>query len=198
MGVPLEPGFLQIAGHEIGRQARDLGQLIAERLLVEAGRGNRDDPRDPAARHREADKPGDVRVLFHITVVGGLMSVEPPALAWMRSRAPFEREQAGGRLGQRGDDEPAARPGVGADLPPAHRGRRLSAEFRVRAKLYRLSRRGRQAWASCGPTANCFGYLSSPLFSWPRRPRWRRRRSPAWPWGRWCTPRPGRPCCRRW
>src|ERR1700722_19278471 len=135
MGVPLEPGFLQIAGHEIGRQARDLGQRIVERLLVEAGRRHREDPRDPAARQREADTPGDVRVLFHITVVGGLMSVEPPALAWMRSRAPFEREQAGGRLGQRRDDEPAARQGVGADLPPAHRGRRLSAEFRVRAKL---------------------------------------------------------------
>lgn len=53
----------------------------------------------------------------------------------LRRAVALEREQAGGGLRERGDDEPASGQGVRADLPPAHDDHRLP--FRVHAKRYR-------------------------------------------------------------
>src|SRR5262249_37299341 len=93
---------------------------FGEGLLALPQRGRREEVRDPAPPEGGAEGQGRDRVADQAFPVGGLVCVQPCSIPWVRGRPPVQGYQARGRLGQRGDDEPAGREGIRADSPPAH------------------------------------------------------------------------------
>jgi hypothetical protein len=139
VGGGSEPDLQQIGGDFFGPQVRDEPQFVAERRFALADGRHRDEHRSPPVPGGDSDERGDDRVVLRVVAVSGVVNVEPLTFARMRRHAAFEREQAGGGLGERRDDEPAGGQAVGADLPPPHDGHR-PLRFRLHAKPYRPGR----------------------------------------------------------
>ena len=166
----------QVRGHPLRGGGTDLGQLGRERLLAVAQRGGREHVGDPAPSQGRTNGAGHQRVARQALGIRGQVGVQPGLFAGVGRLAPMQHQQARGRLGQRGDHEPAGGEGVGADDPVAH----SFASTRNSNSRARWSLRLR--W--CAPTASCSPSRSSGRCSGPARSRWRRRRSAAWPWPR--------------